>query len=184
MQDLQKIEIIQLINMKPIKTGLTLLLMIAVMTSFSQCSSSQKLQKKAPIQFGDVYCQSWVAGIQGGGSGINIFIPVKDSSVVLDSVYFRGKVTKLKVKPQNTLLYIGYFKTKFNQKQDVIMSSDTNAEYTNKMPEIDKKIPFDLKDDECVISYIENKTIKYFKINNVTEKQAQHYPSAPPNKRN
>lgn len=168
--------------MKALKrvSGLTVLL--CIMASFSQCSSAQKLQEKAPTKFGEVYCESWVAGVQGGGSGINIFIPVSDTSIKLDSVYFRGQAEKLSTKPQNKQLFIGYFKTEANtQKGDIIMSGNPNEEVGNQMPKLPKKIPFELKDSECVITYKEGETTKYYKIENVVEKQAIAYPSARPN---
>lgn len=157
-------------------------MLLMIMTSFSQCSSSQKLQEKAPATFGEVYFQRWNAGIQGGGSGMNLFIPVTDNNVVLDSVYFRGESTKLETKPQNKMLYIGYFKTEFNQPKDIVMSSNPLDEYNNLLLIKKEKIPFTLKDSECVVSYKDGQTTKYFKIENIIEKEAINYPSAPNNK--
>ena len=163
------------------------LLMVLVLTSFSQCSSAQKLQKEAPVKLGTVYYQHWVAGVQGGGSGFNLFIPTKGTSkesIQLDSVYFRGKVVKLEFKPNNPSLFIGRFSLRANQKKDIIMSNKQHAEYSNEAPNIIAKIPFELKENECVVSYKEDKTTKYFKIENVVEKQPQYYPSAPQKQRN
>ena len=164
---------------KPFSFSLSMLI---VVIGFSQCSSAQKLQDKAPLEIGQIYCQKWIAGIQGGGSGINIFIQTGNSSIKLDSVYFRGKVAKLESTPQEGILYIGRFKSIFNQKQDLIMSSDPNAEYGNELPKIPKKIPFELKDNECVISYKQGDKTKYFKLDKIVEKEMLAYPSAPPNK--
>jgi len=160
-------------------------LMVIVMTSFSQCSSAQKLQKEAPVKLGTAYYQYWVAGIQGGGSGINLFIPTENPSlknIHLDSVYFRGKVSKLEFKPNNPSLFIGRFTSLGNQRKDIIMSNKPNAEYGNELPKLKEKIPFDLKENECVVSYIEDDKIKYFQIENIVEKQPELYPSAPPKK--
>ena len=168
--------------MKNLKTILFSLLMLFVMASFSQCSSAKKLQKDTPFTLGQVYCQAWIAGVEGGGSGLNIFIPISDTAIELDSVYFRGKVAKLETKLQNKSLYIGRFVSNANQKKGLIMSNEPYAEYGNKMPKISQKIPFELKDSECVISYKDGKTIKYFKIDNIVEKDLIPYPSAPPNK--
>ncbi len=169
-----------------IKRISSFILMFIFMTSFSQCSSSKKLQSKTPIEFGDAYFQKWVAGVKGGGSGINIFIPINESiseEFILDSVYFRGKVAKLEVKPNDKTLYIGRFKTGFNtMKPDIIMSSDSKEEYGNQLPKIEEKIPFDLKDNECIVSYKKSDKTKYYKIENIIEKQAQHFPSVPPNR--
>lgn len=157
-------------------------LIILATISFSQCSSAQKLQKKAPVKFGEVYYQHWVAGIQGGGSGINLFISSEKSSLKntkLDSVYFRGQGVKLEVKPNNPSLYIGRFSKKANQRKDVIMSNKKHAEYGNQAPNLKSVIPFELKENECVVSYKEDDKIKYFKILNVVEKKPLYYPSAP-----
>ena len=162
-----------------------LILFTFVLTCFTQCSSAQKLEKEIPFKIGSAYFQNWVAGIEGGGSGINIFIPIEGKSqdrIELDSVYFRGKASKLETKPNNPDLFIGRFSTVFNQKRDLIMSNKPNAEYGNEAQKINIKIPFDLKDDECVVSYKEGNKIKYFRIVNVVEKRPVQYPSAPPNK--
>ncbi|MCF6295171.1 MAG: hypothetical protein L3J25_05730 [Flavobacteriaceae bacterium] len=168
--------------MKTIKQILAITLLFVVVVSFSQCSSTQKLQEKAPIMMGKVYCQSWIAGVEGGGSGLNIFILVTDNSIVLDSVYFRGKAAKLELKQQDSMFYVGRFISGLNIKKDIIMSNEPYAEYGNEMPKTSIKIPFELKDDECVISYKEGKTTKYFKVDNIVEKDLIPYPNAPPNK--
>ena len=148
------------------------------MASFSQCSSAQKLQKKAPMTFGDVYAQKWVAGVKGGGSGINMFIPVNDNTVVLDSVYFRNQVAKLEFsKDQN--MYIGRFLTEFNQPVDMIVSTDMKEESQNTLPIDTQKTPFELVDDECVVSYQSDDKTMYYKISNISVKEPVHYPSAP-----
>jgi hypothetical protein len=165
--------------MKTINKIVGLLTLTLVMASFSQCSSAQKLQKKAPTTFGEVYFQKWVSGVAGGGSGINIFVETLTDNVQLDSVYFRGRAAKFEVKPANKLLYIGRFLTDSNKNEHMIMSSDTNQEYGNKAPIIPSKIPFELKDNECVISYLSNNQTKYFKIENIEERRSKNYPMAP-----
>lgn len=153
------------------------------MTSFSQCSSAKKLQSKAPLEFSDVYCQAWTGGIQEAGSGITIFIPVKNAekvTIVLDSVYFRGKAVKLEQKEfQGTLTYIGRFISK-PIRNGIVLSSDPKEEYKNTVT-LPQKMPFELKDNECVVSYNSDSTTNYFKIENVIEKPRNNYPSMPKN---
>ena len=153
------------------------------MASFSQCSTAQKLQKNAPTQFGDVYCQKWTAGVKGGGSGLNLFIQTDSKTYehsVFDSVYFRGKYVKLEIKETNQgLMYIGRFKTEFNQPKDIVISSDSNEEYDNQLPQKTEVIPFELKDNECVVSYIKDDKTLYYKISNVQQREPLSYPSAP-----
>lgn len=152
---------------------------------FTDCSTAQKLQNTAPVSFGDVYSQKWVAGVQGGGSGINLYIPISDEipqNIQLDSIYFRGKAAKLESIKGKTVLYVARFENNFNQKNDIVMSNDPKQEYGNEAPSLQTNIPFDLKDSEGVVSYKEADKTKYFKIGNITEKLPEHYPSAPPNK--
>lgn len=157
--------------------------MILIMTSFSHCSSAQKLQEKAPFELNNAYFQQWVAGIKGGGSGLNLFIPLKEDlpkKILLDSVYFRGEATKLEAKLDNSRLFVGSFDSESNQKEDIIMSNEPHAEYGNKPPKLKSKIPYELKGNECVVSYIEGKRVKYFKIENVVEKQIIQFPGVKP----
>ena len=165
--------------MKTVKKLFGLLMLTGVMASFSQCSSAQKLQKKAPTVFGEIYFQNWIAGVEGGGSGINLFIETLNDDIVLDSVYFRNQSAKFEVKPANKLLYIGRFITEFNKKEDMVISSDSNKEYVNKAPDLSNKNPFKLKEDECVVSYLEGGMIKYFKLENIKERQSMDIPMSP-----
>lgn len=166
------------------KSIINKILILLVLMGFTNCSSAQKLEKQVSFTIGEVYCQNWVAGIEGGGSGINIFIPIEDlkNNIQLDSVYFRGKAVKLEFKPNSPTVFIGRLKTLSNQKKDIIMSVKPEDEYGNKVPERINKIPFELKKNECVISYIEDGKTMYFKIENIIEKKTEFYPSAPPQK--
>ena len=144
--------------MRAFNHRLSSIAVIILMLGFFQCANTYKLDKVAPTKFKDVYFQKWNAGIQEGGSGVNVFIKVEDESVALDSVYFRGKGTKLIVYPNNSILHIGKF-----------------------TPQNNSTIPFKLKDDECVLSYSKGKKIHYFKISKIKEREILNYPSSPPN---
>jgi len=170
--------IIQFSKMKHI---LNIFFASTIVILFSQCSSAQKLQENMPFNIDEVYSQKWIAGVQGGGSGINVFLKLKDNNhnVVFDSIYFRGKGAKLETNPDRNFC-VGRFSTPFNKKQDVILSDKPKGEFGNEAPIIPKKPPFDLKDSECVISYKENNSTKYFKIEKIKEKQMVSYPSPPP----
>ena len=150
------------------------------MSSFSQCSSSKKLDKKAPITFAEVYCQRWVGGVEGAGSGMNFTILADNNELMLDSVYFRGRVTKLEYNDK-AKMYVGSFINAPTGPQDKVFSADPKEEYGNEMPKIPEKIPFELGDNECVVSYKSGDKTRYFKIENIKEKPLIAYPSAPRN---
>ena len=41
------------------------------------------------------------------------------------------------------------------------------------------RIPFELNDDECVISYFVGNKTKYFKLKNIEERQSDKIPMSP-----
>lgn len=168
--------------MKLLRSILFLTFMFFIMATFSQCGVTYKLETKAPLTIGDVYYQHWVAGTQGGGSGINIFIPIisNPKNIMLDSVYFQGKQAKLEYINNN--IFIGRFDSAINQKKDIIMSSEPHAEYGNTVPKIPKKPRFQLLEDECVVSYKIANKVKYFKIEKINKKEVLEFMSAPPKK--
>ncbi len=151
------------------------------MASSFQCATSQKLEKEAPTDFENVYFQDWNGGANGSGSGTNLFITLKDNSIELDKVYFRGKMVKLEHKTADKPLYIGRFKTK-GAIRDITISLDPEKETKNTVDtqEEKEKIPFELKDTECVVSYNDGGKTKYYKITNVKQKETLNYPSARP----
>ncbi len=148
---------------------------------FLQCSSSKtngqqgmvELEKKPSFVLGDVFFQKWIAGVQGGGSGYHLYVPVKENKkhVVFDSAFFRGLKAKL---DQGKMGYIASFKTNLNSKPDISMSSNPLDEYGNIFPQ-------ELKLNECVLSYIEKNQVKYYKVIPLIEKQTEYYPITPPN---
>ena len=168
--------------MQSLKTTFFTLVMCFILVGFSQCSSSKNsseivLEDSNPITFEKPYFQSWVAGIQGGGSGINLYLPSQNTTFKLDSAYFRSMTSKVQVINAG---YVSHFKTALNQKEDIIMSGEENAEYGNQLPANKNIFPFQLKENECVISYTKDNSTKYFKIINLFEIPMQQYPSTPP----
>ena len=151
-----------------------------VSLSFSQCASTHKLQETLPITIGQIYYQNWTSGIKGGGSGINLYIPIENKPVnmVLDSVYFKNKRGKLEQLSDS--LYIARFTNNAIIKTDIIMSNDPYAEYGNTPPLRQQETPFELDDNECVLVYLEGDKYNYFKWSGIIKKEPVFYPSVPP----
>lgn len=149
--------------MKTLKKITKFLLMTFIMVSFYNCSSAKMFQDNLPFLIGEVYYQE-------SSTDINVYIPIKSNpnNIILDSIYFQGKKTKLEF--ENASLAVGRFKTESTQKQDIIMSNEPYAEYGNKVPKLPEKSPFELKGNECVVNYKEENKIKYFKIENMIKK--------------
>lgn len=145
-------------------------------TTQSDKSGKVILEPNPEITVTKPYFQKWSAGQESSGSGYTLYFPnlINRNNYKLENVYFRGLIGEIKI---GKALYFSKLNSK---KPDVIMSGNTNKEYGNTLPNKTKVFPFTLKSNECVISYRANKEIKYFKIENLTEKPGEFFPSAPP----
>lgn len=135
--------------------------------SIMRCTSTRQFEKVPPTEFSEVYYQAWNSGIEEGGSGISIYINIKEQSVAFDSIYFRGMVTKLSPSPNNLLLYVGRFKLRHNNSNEVTKGLNKT---------------FKLKDNQAVVSYFKKGKVCYYKIDAMEKRDIINYPSTPENK--
>ncbi|RLJ63253.1 hypothetical protein CLV86_1790 [Lacinutrix venerupis] len=194
--------------MKSVKAITLFILSFVLFTSFTQCSSSKNTMdkenkeninspeeesnkdkgdvvevtdttgtmqgrgKEMPLFIRDAYFQSWFSGQKAGGSGIHIYFPtlINKQNYKLEKVYFRGMIGDMQ--EENNM----HFANLKSNKNRLVMSNDENAEYGNTKPE---PFPFELKPNECMISYKHGDKIKYFQVYNIKEKASVNYPSAP-----
>lgn len=144
----------------------TVFLLLIIVSIFSCKSSKYAFQKEAPFQLTRAYFNNWTTGIKVGSTGLNIYfanlIPAKN--IKIDSVFFRKMKGKLK---EGKGLYTSRLTKRLTNAED-------NALTTNGFS------PFKLGSRECVISYIENGVIKYYKVNFIEEKEGVHYLDGPP----
>ena len=130
---------------------------------FTSCAGNKELQGKAPANLGDVYFTTQ-------GEIITLYIPVNSiqtNRVNLTEVYFRNRKAMLTTTEDMPGVYRATFQT---GKQDMIMSSDPQEEYGNKMPQKEEKMEFDLKEDEAILIFTQNSKVKYYKLTGVKEK--------------
>ncbi|MGS2740338.1 hypothetical protein [Sinomicrobium sp. M5D2P17] len=143
---------------------------IFVISAFAQCGNAKKTLSARPeaLQLGDVVSEPWRTE-GSAAAGTNLFIPViSGSDIFLDSVYYRGRRAKLeKVQRGNYLVYIGRFENR--PKPDIVMHADPRKEVGNRPPEFRKPLPFELEEDEAVVSFKERDVVKYFRIARVKE---------------
>ena len=160
------------------------IVMLFLATSVTQYSSAQKLEQKAPLVFGEVYFQKRAQAVRDLKSMFTLYIPIKGNpnNIELDSVYFKRMAAKLIVSPQNQKIYYAHFITKQAFTEDIILSSDVKDEHQNKLSIQKKKIPFKLLPNQCVVSYIQEGEIKFYKISNIKEKRLTEVPMKPRNK--
>ena len=147
------------------KNYISILFLILV----TSCSSQDKVIKESAIV---ASYQGWVAGVRGGGSGINFYIDLKSelpANIELKKLIFRGY--EVPFEKQDNLHFQAMIKTPSNQEK--IEGDDTQI-YTS------PKNALTLADNEAILIFLKNGTEYQQKITNVTEKPALEYPSAKP----
>lgn len=155
--------------MKPIK----ILSFLIIIIGFSQCASL-KFEKKPPFKITNAVYKNWVGG-QPGVSGINVKITYSSAQKIqFDSIYFLNKAAKLEAKDvnKNTEVYGYFYISSLNN--DIILDSDPTKEMNNPIPKI-KNFPFELKENEAVISYTIKGNTKYYKIKSLVKQNSINF---------
>lgn len=149
------------------KASYAIFLTIFIVGKFQSYSQKLSTPEVTPLlKLDKVIFQEWYAGIKVGGTGINMFFPniKSDENIQLETVYFRNMTGKL-------------------QKGDatywaVLKNSSSN--YTWQPEKKTADYPFDLADNECVISYKEKGVTKYLKVTSIEEKAGTYYENGHP----
>ena len=90
------------------------------------CSKQFNFKKNSNLVFEESYYQSWIAGVKGGGSGLNIHLTLErklNKNLEIKGIYFKQKYYKLNL--QKETKYSGYILTSQNR--------DSNSEEAPKV---------------------------------------------------
>ena len=120
--------------------------------------------------------QYWVAGVQGGGSGIIFTIEFKDSlpeNIILENVYFKNQKTKIVLHREKK--YVANFTGTANKKQEAQV-----PEYDSYTKPVVINPPFPISENQAILEYTFKKQKRFFKILNVKEIPSLEYPQARP----
>ena len=150
---------------KFIGTGLLILLSFA----FFGCGSSKaKAQNKTPFKVLEATYTNSV-GEQPDLVLTTLKITTNNKEILLDSVYFRNNSASLKrVYSDENSVFTGSFTTS-KMPHDLILHADPKEEFGNKPPIEVSKLPFEIKENEAVVSYFYKDKINYYKILEVKE---------------
>lgn len=165
------------------KTRTFILTLPIFLLSLLNCGSAQnnnimkELVQNPPFKISDAYYQNWVAGVQEGGSGTNVYIVFSelDKDVVIQNIYYKNQILEAKGNVNNRNEFVGYLNN--DMKSDVVMDSDPLKEAQN----IPSKFPFDLNENEAVVAYWYGGKRNYYKISDLSEKKMIPYPQGNPN---
>jgi hypothetical protein len=161
--------------MKRFQTAFYAIVFTGMITSTFQCASPKEavartnrinFEQPGSLKLKPVYFQEWYAGIDVGGTGLNVFVPIvnKDPNIEIGSIYFRNLKGKLVNK---------------DGKYVALLENESKL-YTFKKTEKPADYPFTLKDNECAISYIQYGRTKYFKVSSLNEVAGVYYENGPP----
>lgn len=139
--------------------------------------ASQQLDETPPFKIISATYSNWAGGVKGV-SGTNINITYKASQqIAFDSIFYKKRKTKVSFKNHNDVTsLLGQFQNKrINKLHDMILDADPKKEFGNKPnPNAKKNFPFDLKNNEAIVSYKHKGVTKYYKITNLTQQQEQY----------
>ncbi len=173
--------------MKKLQINSIFLPLLFLSFGFSNCAGSRTtpsekmFEQNPPFTIETAYFQKWVAGIKEGGSGIDIhivFATIK-SNVVVQDIYFRNQILKMQNSLNNSNKYVAHLSN--NSRNDIVMDIDPMKEAQNRPS---KKFPFEINENDAVISFLSEGKTGYFKISNLSEKEQIAYPQSNPNDQN
>jgi hypothetical protein len=131
------------------------------------CGSTTKIsENNAPFKVLSATYSEWLGG-QPGVNGVTISIKTDNSSIKLDSVYFRNTSALLKLNETTGVYYASIVLP--NTVKNLQLHIDPKKEFGNEAPDISKNIPFELDLDEAVVSYFYKGKTNYYKILNLME---------------
>lgn len=139
---------------------------ILLTISFFQCKSA-KLDQTPPFSIKEATYNRYVGGVRGV-SGMWIHLNYETNSVVkFDSIYFQGKRAKIEIqKNNNKKLVSAHFNTSTRDtKNDLILDSNSLKEFNNELPK--QKTPFQLEENEAILSYLIKGKAHYYKVKNI-----------------
>lgn len=149
-------------------------LTLGLLRSCKSCDTNKNTTEfiiNTPFSIDKIYYQKWIAGTQGGGSGVNLYVEFSqiNEGVLLNEFYFRNNIAA--VKKSNKSLYVGHFNT---NEIRYIQDNDRQNEAINSLP-IEPQ--FKLKNHEAILSYQYDNVFFYYKISNINEKEIVAYPT-------
>jgi hypothetical protein len=138
-----------------------------LLVTITQCAS-YKLEKNPPFQIISATSNVRAGGINGSPGGTKLTIRyTSDTQIKFDTLFFRDKkaMSSNIVSGNEKMVTAIFYSSPVNT--DMQMHSNPNKEYGNSAPKTRKVTPFQLTENECVLSYIENNKTKYFKFSPV-----------------
>ncbi len=145
------------------------ILLALITITIVSCSSSKEVSPNLSDNIESVYYQKWIAGVQGGGSGINFHVNLNsplEENVKLEKVQF--DTYEVAFEKISETEYIAKINTHQN---DLILDENPKKEYGNEAPKVN------LKPNEANLIFSINGKEVIHNLQNVKEKPMISYPT-------
>ena len=130
---------------------------------------TQSLETSAPFDITEKTYFYWVEGQRGTeGTSLRLMGKTTSLNVSFSKVYFQNHEYDIVPEYMHDGFSIQATFSKFIEK-DKIMHKDPTSESGNQISDSEKKIPFDLKDDEAILLYSVNGREGYHKIKGMNQ---------------
>lgn len=139
--------------------------------SLTKCASV-KMENNHPFKIKSASYSHVTGGLKGSYNSTNLIINfTAEKPVDFKKVYFQNKITKAVVEQQNDKQYItARYKTSFNDRKDLILHADPKKEFGNTPSAPTEEFPFELKENEAMVSYVIGEKIHYIKVESIVKK--------------
>lgn len=142
----------------------------------SQNRKENKITQEENIPLEEIYYQKWVAGIQGGGAGITVYLNLKkplDKAITFTKLQLKVYETTT-IEKIDDLHYVARINTHTN---DLKLEEDPKKEYGNEIP---PKSDVNLKEGQVKIFFTKSGKSVFQLVEGVKEKEMLAYPSMRP----
>ncbi|CAM1358111.1 conserved exported hypothetical protein [Tenacibaculum litopenaei] len=137
---------------------------------FIQCGST-KFDQTPPFKILSAKMTHITGGVPGVSS-LDVYLQYTAATKpTVKHLYFRGKKTTAIIEQKLDNPYIvARFKEEDNaERYDLELQKDVKKEYGNTTAKKAEKFPFELQQNEAVLSYEVNGKLRYYKISNIKE---------------
>lgn len=154
--------------------GLLASFILIVFTAIS--CKTQNVQKSIPFTIEEKLYFYWVGGKQGTeGTTIRLEGSTTLLNISFSKIYFQNHEYGIVPDFRSGYFILEGTHSRFREMNNT-MTNDPVGEYGNKPPEVEKKIPFDIEDDEAILLYTLNGREEYYKITGIKQMDKVYRP--------
>lgn len=137
--------------------------------TFTQCASI-KMDTNPPFTVKSATYTHVTGGLPGNNS-LNLMIEFTSTNTInFENVFFQNRITSAVIEKKQNKQYIAarYNTSSGEDRKDLVLHANSKEEYGNTASSKTKKeFPFDVKENEAVVSYKIGEKTHYFKIQNI-----------------